>query len=114
PISSVEDAVQGQERRIPMTKLKTTRRRGRTTRFAALLSATALVGSAIAAYAPPPVDLSKWSPEYVRSIAGTQEFDTAAECGKVTPLDYKGTLTFWYQGVFQGHPGVLAPRYTDL
>src|SRR5690606_41381321 len=27
------------------------------------------------------VDLSKWSPEYVRSIAGTEEFDTAEACG---------------------------------
>src|SRR5690242_19184711 len=80
-ISSVEDAVQGQERRIPMRKLKTTRERLRATRFVALLSATALVGSSIAAYAAPPVDISKWSPDYVRSIAGTQDFDTAAECG---------------------------------
>jgi hypothetical protein len=38
------------------------------------------------------VDLSKWSPEYVRSIAGTQDYDTAASCGKVTPLDYKGRV----------------------
>ena len=34
----------------------------------------------------PPSDLSKWSPDYVRSIAGTAEFDTIAEaCSKVTP-----------------------------
>ena len=64
--------------------------------MASLLSTSAL--------AEPPVDLSKWSPEYVRSIAGTEEFDTAEACGKVTPLDYKGGLTFWYQGVFEGDP----------
>ena len=64
--------------------------------MASLTSTTAL--------GAPPVDLSKWSPEYVRSIAGTQEFDTAADCGKVTPLDSQGRLTFWSQGVFEGDP----------
>ena len=36
------------------------------------------------------VDLSQWSPEYVRSIAGTEEYNTAEQCGAVTPLDYEG------------------------
>ena len=55
---------------------------------------TALMASLMStsALAEPPVDLSKWSPEYVRSIAGTQDFDTGADCGKVTPLDYKGQI----------------------
>ena len=66
------------------------------------------------AIAAPPVDLSKWSPEYVRSIAGTETFDTAAECGKVTPLDYKGKLTFWYQGAFEGDPDLLRQYYKDF
>ncbi len=61
-----------------------------------------------------PVDLSKWSPEYVRSIAGTEEFDTAKHCSKVTPLDYKGHLTFWYQGVFEGDPDLLRQYYKDF
>ena len=74
--------------------------------MASLMSASAL--------AEPPVDLSKWSPEYVRSIAGTEEFDTAADCGKVTPLDYKGRLTFWYQGVFEGDPDLLRQYYKDF
>ncbi|TGQ52968.1 sugar ABC transporter substrate-binding protein, partial [Mesorhizobium sp. M4B.F.Ca.ET.211.01.1.1] len=63
-----------------------------------VLAASLMSTSALGA---PPVDLSKWSPEYVRSIAGTQDFDTAGDCAKVTPLDYKGRLTFWYQGVFE-------------
>jgi len=51
--------------------------------------ATAFVASlmSVSALGAPPVDLSKWSPQYVRSIAGTQNFDTAAACAKVTPLD---------------------------
>jgi len=60
------------------------------------------------------VDLSKWSPDYVRSIAGTQDFDTAADCSKVTPLDYKGRLTFWYQGIFEGDPDSLRQYYKDF
>lgn len=50
------------------------------------------------------VDLSKWSPEYIRSIAGTEEFDTAKECAKVTPPDYKGRVTFWWPGPTQASP----------
>ena len=77
---------------------------------------TALMASLMSASAlgAPPVDLSKWSPEYVRSIAGTQDFDTAADCAKVTPLDYKGRLTFWYQGVFEGDPDLLRQYYKDF
>ncbi|MFO1151645.1 MAG: sugar ABC transporter substrate-binding protein [Alsobacter sp.] len=67
-----------------------------------------------AAMAAPPVDISKWSPDYVRSIAGTQDFDTAAACSKVTPLDYKGRLTFWYQGAFEGDPDLLRQYYKDF
>ena len=50
----------------------------------------------------------------MRSIAGTEEFDTAEACGKVTPLDYKGRLTFWYQGVFEGDPDLLRQYYKDF
>ena len=60
------------------------------------------------------VDLSKWSPEYVRSIAGTETYNTAEQCGAVTPLDYKGKLSFWYQGVFEGDPDLLRQYYKDF
>ena len=86
---------------------------GRTLRLA-LMGAVALGAMAQAARAEPPVDLSKWSPEYVRSIAGTEEFDTAAHCSQVTPLAYKGNLTFWYQGVFEGDPDLLRQYYKDF
>ena len=59
--------------------------------LSAALATSLMASTALAAG----IDISKWSPEYVRSIAGTQDFDTAADCGKVTPLDYKGRLTFW-------------------
>ena len=80
------------------------------------VSAAALASAFLAspASAQSSVDLSKWSPEYVRAIAGTQDFDTAADCGKVTPLDYKGRVTFWYQGVFEGDPDLLRQYYKDF
>jgi multiple sugar transport system substrate-binding protein len=78
--------------------------------------ATAIATSMLAStsLAAPPVDLSQWSPEYVRSIAGTEEFDTAEQCGAVTPLDHKGKLTFWYQGVFEGDPDLLRQYYREF
>jgi multiple sugar transport system substrate-binding protein len=60
------------------------------------------------------VDLSKWSPEYVREIAGTEEFDTVGHCNSVTPTDYAGRLTFWYQGIFEGDPEVMRQNYRDF
>lgn len=70
--------------------------------FAALMSST-VFGSAFAQQ----VDITKWSPEYVRSIAGTATYDTAADCAKVTPLDYKGKVSFWYQGPFEADPQIM-------
>ncbi len=43
---------------------------------ASLLTSTALGQS---------VDVSQWSPEYVRSIAGTETFDPVGHCNSVTP-----------------------------
>ena len=60
------------------------------------------------------VDLSKWSPEYVRSIAGTEEADTAADCAKVTPLDHKGRVTFWWPGPTQADPDIVRTMSADL
>ncbi len=52
------------------------------------------------------VDPTKWTPEYIKSIAGTAEYDTAAECYKVVPSDYKGRLTYWYVGPTQASPQI--------
>src|SRR5688572_4882706 len=88
--------------RIRMTSLKLGRAVARGTVVSALT--VSLLTSSVLAQS---VDLSKWSPEYVRSIAGTEEFDTVGHCNSVTPTDYKGRLTFWYQGVFEGDPQVM-------
>ena len=52
------------------------------------------------------VDLSKWSPEYIRSIAGTEEVDTAKDCSAVVPLDYKGRLSVWWTGPTDASPDI--------
>ncbi|HTN62700.1 MAG TPA: extracellular solute-binding protein [Devosia sp.] len=52
------------------------------------------------------VDLSQWSPEYIRSIAGTEEVDTAATCAKIVPLDYKGHLSYWWTGPNEASPDI--------
>lgn len=71
----------------------------------------ALLGSTAFAQS---VDVSKWSPEYVKSIAGTEEFDTVGHCNSVTPTDYKGRLTFWYQGIFEADPQIMRDNYADF
>ena len=46
--------------------------------------------SAWAQESPLGVNADEWTPDYISSIAGTLEVDTAAECAKVVPLDYTG------------------------
>ena len=69
-------------------------RRGFVAGAAAIGASTSVVAQA----ADTGIDLAKWSPGYVRGLAGTAEYDTAAECARVTPLDYSGRLTYWYNG----------------
>jgi ABC-type sugar transport system, periplasmic component len=78
-----------------------TRRRVTGCAVAALMVASLMPG----AYAQS-VDVSQWSPEYIRSIAGTEEFDTAAHCASVVPLDYEGRLTYWWTGPTEASPRI--------
>ncbi len=50
------------------------------------------------------IDTASWTTEYINGIAGTLQVDTAAECAKVVPLNYKGSLTYWYLGPNQASP----------
>ncbi|GLS20265.1 hypothetical protein GCM10007874_32820 [Labrys miyagiensis] len=68
---------------------------------------------ATAAYAQD-VDLSKWSPDYIRSIAGTETVDTAAECSKVVPLDYKGKVSVWWTGPNDASPDLSRKVHADF
>lgn len=73
---------------------------------ASLVASNVFASFGAAAQESSGIDLSKWSPDYVKSIAGTAEFDTAAACGKVVPLDYKGRLTYWYTGPTDAEPEI--------
>ncbi|MGL6208869.1 MAG: ABC transporter substrate-binding protein [Paracoccaceae bacterium] len=70
-----------------------------------MAAAIGLAGAPIAASAQS-VDLSQWSPEYIRSIAGTATFDTAAECAKQVPLDYTGRISVWWTGPNDASPQI--------
>src|SRR4051794_22011855 len=72
----------------------------------AAVAAVSLGGPAFAQASKTGVDPTKWTPDYIKSIAGTAEYDTAAECYKVVPKDYKGRLTYWYFGPNQGNPQI--------
>lgn len=74
-------------------------------RTVAAVAAASILISSSASFAQS-VDLSKWSPEYVRSIAGTAEFDTAKDCSAVVPLDYKGRLSYWWTGPNDASPDI--------
>ncbi len=71
----------------------------------AALSAASMLLSATASFAQS-VDLSQWSPEYIKSIAGTSEVDTSGHCATVVPLDYKGKLTYWWTGPTDASPDI--------
>src|SRR5689334_21112111 len=68
--------------------------------------AASLPGAARAQTQPLGVDAAKWTPQYIASIAGTEEFDTAAECAKVVPLNYSGRLSYWWVGPNQASPQI--------
>ncbi len=70
--------------------------------FAVSLAASLMSGTVFAQS----VDLSKWSPDYVKSIAGTTTYDTAKDCGAVVPNDYTGKVTYWYTGPFEADPEI--------
>ncbi|GLQ56742.1 ABC transporter substrate-binding protein [Devosia nitrariae] len=72
-------------------------------RAVATVTVASLLSSTVYAQS---VDLSQWSPEYVRSIAGTEEVDTAEHCASVVPLDYEGRLTYWWTGPNEASPQI--------
>ncbi|MHB2169374.1 ABC transporter substrate-binding protein [Alsobacter sp. R-9] len=69
-------------------------------------AAAGFAGRAHAQASKTGVDPTKWTPEYIKSIAGTENPDTAAECYRVVPKDYKGRLTYWYFGPTQASPQI--------
>lgn len=77
---------------------------GYSTATAAL--ATGFASGAFAQASRTGVDLTTWTPQYISSIAGTADYDTAAECYRVVPKDYRGRVTYWYFGPTQASPQI--------
>jgi multiple sugar transport system substrate-binding protein len=80
----------------------------RRTFLAAAAGATVagLAGKALAQGNKTGVDAATWTPQHIASIAGTAEYDTAAECAKVVPLNHSGRLSYWYFGPTQASPQI--------
>jgi len=60
------------------------------------------------------IDPETWTPEYVRSIAGTETVDTAAECSKIVPLDHTGSVSYWFAGPTEAEPQIKRQIYADF
>ena len=60
------------------------------------------------------IDPQRWTPEYITSIAGTTEVDTAAECYRIVPRDYRGRLTYWYVGPNEASPRLEHEIYAQF
>ena len=79
---------------------------GRRSVLAGAAAGLALPSLGLAQGAAGAIDASQWSPSYVRSIAGTLEVDTAADCAKVVPLNHTGKVTYWYVGPNEADPRI--------
>jgi len=56
------------------------------------------------------ITAAEWNPETIRANAGTIKVDTKADVAKITPLDYKGNLKFWWTG----SDGTTPPKGLEL
>ena len=73
---------------------------------AAGAAAAGLAGAALAQGSKTGIDAATWTPQHIAGIAGTAEYDTAAECAKVVPLNHSGRLSYWYFGPTQASPKI--------
>ena len=56
------------------------------------------------------ITAAEWNPETIKANAGTLKVDTKAAVAKITPLDYKANLKFW----FTGTDGTSPPKALEL
>jgi len=52
------------------------------------------------------ITANEWNPDTIRAQAGTLKVDTSSDVAKVTPLDYKGQISYWYVGPNQASPQI--------
>ncbi|CAN5655905.1 hypothetical protein BH23CHL5_BH23CHL5_18680 [soil metagenome] len=60
------------------------------------------------------VDPTTWTPEFIASQAGTIEVDTAAEMAAIVPLDYTGTVSYWYVGPTEAEPQISRDKDAEF
>ncbi len=60
------------------------------------------------------IDPETWTPDFVRSIAGTETVDTAAECSKIVPLDHTGSVSYWFAGPTEAEPQLKRQIYGEF
>ena len=52
------------------------------------------------------ITANEWNPDTIRAQAGTLKVDTQGDLARVTPLDYKGEINYWYVGPNQASPQI--------
>ena len=52
------------------------------------------------------ITANEWNPDTIRAQAGTLKVDTQGDLARVTPLDYKGQINYWYVGPNQASPQI--------
>lgn len=77
-------------------------------------SAMALSSGAIAQDSKTGIDPNTWTADYVKSIAGQTTPNTAEECSQVVPLDYSGSVDYWYVGPNEASPELEHKMYDDF
>ena len=78
------------------------------------LAAAGLGHDALAQAGRGTADPAAWSPEAIRRMAGTVEYDTAAECAKVVPLGTRGRVSMWYYGPNSASPEIEHRIYAEF
>ena len=83
---------------------------------AGLAGAAALRGAAFAQDASQQtgVDPAKWTPEYIQSIAGTLQVDTAADVHAIVPADHQGEIDYINAGPNQASPPIDREIYAQF
>ncbi len=60
------------------------------------------------------IDVTQWNPEAIRALAGTREFDTAADLHAIVPESTTGSIQFWNVGPNEASPQIAKDLYEEF
>jgi multiple sugar transport system substrate-binding protein len=60
------------------------------------------------------IDVSQWNPEAIRALAGTREFDTAADLHALFPESTSGSIQYWNVGPTEASPQITKDLYDEF